>query len=211
MPLGSLSANRSFSKSLSVDFKRKEASKIVIENSSLVSRIISKTAFLPISKINRDNLEHEQYLQMIRKMDATSNKMKVKGLEKLSIEKLRQLPHIQEIERGSPLPLKSSKDFRSKSFDVKKNSYEKLKRISKENQGNLKENKKNLKENSKENIRVNSKENIRVNSKEKSKENLKGNVKGNVKENVNKEREMKGNVTKEENIEEIRVFSNEFL
>lgn len=53
-----------------------------------------------MSKINKDFHEHENYLQMIRKMDSKNNKMKVKGLEKLSREKLQQLPHINEISRG---------------------------------------------------------------------------------------------------------------
>lgn len=99
MPLGSLSVDRPFSKSLSMDFKRKENSKIMHDNSFLVDRIIKKKPFLPISKINRDFREHEKYLNRIRKMDATNNKMKVRGLEKLSNEKLKQLPHINEISR----------------------------------------------------------------------------------------------------------------
>lgn len=99
MPLGSLSQQRPFSKSLSVDFKRKEAQKIIVENSSLVNRIIKKTAFLTVNQINRDFVEHEKHLNMIRKMDSTNNKMKVKGLEKLPKQKLLQLPHINEISR----------------------------------------------------------------------------------------------------------------
>ena len=187
MPLGSLSAVRPSSKSLSVDFKRKEASKIVIENSSLVSRIIKKTAFLPISKMNRDFQEHEQFLQMIRKMDAKSNKMKVKGLEKLSLEKLQQLPHIHEVERwsvrGSPV-----KNGRSKSYDIKENKgdfYEKRKR--------------NLKENSKRNLRI-SKENMKEN--EEIMKEFQGKPKEITKENIRK---------KEENPTKIRFFTNEFL
>ena len=120
MPLGSLSSNRPFSKSLSVDFKRKEANKIMIDNSFLVSRIVKKTPFLPISKINRDFQEHEQYLKRIRKMDSTNNKMKVKGLEKLSQQKLKQLPRINDVSRCLTYRATSniyskSKNFRSKS------------------------------------------------------------------------------------------------
>jgi hypothetical protein len=118
MPLGSLTLNRPFSKSLSVDFKRKESHKIVNENFFLVERIIKKKAFLPISKINRDFQEHERYLNRIRKMDSTNNKIKIRGLEKLSKEKLKQLPHINEISRSQTYRMNwklTSKEQRSRS------------------------------------------------------------------------------------------------
>lgn len=67
------------------------------DNSLLVNRLVNKTPFLPISQIHKESFEHKQLLLMIGKMDSKSNKMIVKGLERLPTDKLKELPHLREI------------------------------------------------------------------------------------------------------------------
>lgn len=154
MPLGSVTQERPFAKSLSVDFKRKEAQKIIVENSSLVNRIIKKTAFLTVNQINKDFHQHEKHLNMIRKMDSTNNKMKVKGLEKLSNKKLLQLPHINEISRCMSSQRESPRKIAGKRRSKSTHYNENLKNIGENRHENKKENENEsfLNLNNKENI-----------------------------------------------------------